>query len=170
MNIDYIELVKLWAMDKGLHQSDSKAQTLRAFEEFGEAFEAIFFGGKLSDIQDGIGDSFVTLIVLCQQYTKEFYPFWEDMQSTEDAMALLRYPVKVGRLSSFITKGKGDFDDLIGWFTNFLYDLCLDNNLEPEECLQAAYNEIKDRTGVTGDGGFIKDEDLVADDCQACKI
>ena len=31
-------------------------------------------------------------------------------------------------------------------------------NLDPEECLQAAYNEIKDRTGKMVGGQFVKDK------------
>src|SRR5690606_19706439 len=39
-------------------------------------------------------------------------------------------------------------------------ELAIENGYTPEECLQHAYNEIKDRKGKFVNGGFIKETDL----------
>ena len=38
--------------------------------------------------------------------------------------------------------------------------LCEQIGIDPEECLQMAYEKIKDRSGKTINGTFIKEEDL----------
>ena len=47
--------------------------------------------------------------------------------------------------------------DGIGDVTVTLIILAKQNNLDFEECLKTAYDEIKDRTGETVDGVFVKD-------------
>jgi len=71
---------------------------LKVLEEVGETAGALLKGNE-TEIKDGIGDSFVTLIILSKQL-----------------------------------------------------------GLSPTECLEAAWNEIKDRTGKTVDGVFVKNE------------
>lgn len=95
---ELIKLVQAWAMSRDLHEADPRGQMLKVMEEVGETAGAL---AKLNSeaLEDGIGDVFVTLIILCMQV-----------------------------------------------------------DMDPEECLQAAYNQIKNRTGVTVDGVFIKDE------------
>jgi phosphoribosyl-ATP pyrophosphohydrolase len=86
-----------WAMHKGILEEEFvPKQCMKVMEEFGETCSAIL-KGKEEEVIDGLGDSFVTLIILCGQL-----------------------------------------------------------GLKPSECLDAAYNEIKDRTGKTVDGTFIK--------------
>lgn len=86
-----------WALEKGLLEGKNiPKQSMKVIEEFGETCSAIL-KGKQEEIVDGIGDTFVTLIILCGQL-----------------------------------------------------------GLKPEDCLEAAYNEIKNRTGKTVDGTFIK--------------
>lgn len=92
-----IENVTQWANNKGILVPDNAPkQMLKVLEEVGETAGALL-KSKDEEIKDGIGDSFVTLIILSKQL-----------------------------------------------------------GLEPAECLEAAWNEIKDRTGKTVDGVFIK--------------
>jgi NTP pyrophosphatase (non-canonical NTP hydrolase) len=92
-----IENVTQWAHDKGILVSDNAPkQMLKVLEEVGETAGALL-KSKDEEIKDGIGDSFVTLIILSKQL-----------------------------------------------------------GLEPAECLEAAWNEIKDRTGKTVNGVFVK--------------
>ena len=93
-----IENVEKWADDKGLlKKENSHQQMLKVVEEVGETAAALL-KGKNEELKDGIGDSFVTLIILAAQcgYTSQ-------------------------------------------------------------ECLEAAWNEIKDRKGKTTNGTFIKE-------------
>jgi NTP pyrophosphatase (non-canonical NTP hydrolase) len=88
-----------WAYDKGiLEKENAPKQMLKVLEEVGETAGALL-KNREEEIKDGIGDSFVTLIILAGQL-----------------------------------------------------------GLTPEECLEAAYNEIKGRTGTLKDGVFVKDE------------
>ena len=95
---ELIKNVKLWAEEKNLlKRENSHAQVLKVLEEVGETAGALL-KKKEKEIIDGLGDSFVTLIILCYQL-----------------------------------------------------------NLEPEDCLQAAWEEIKNRKGKTVNGTFIRE-------------
>ena len=94
-----INNVKTWASEKDLLKEENiHAQMLKVLEEVGETAGAIL-KKKDQEIIDGLGDSFVTLIILCYQL-----------------------------------------------------------NLEPKDCLQKAWNEIKNRKGKTVNGTFIREE------------
>lgn len=93
-----IKSVHDWADAKGLiDPENSHAQMLKVVEEVGETAGAMLKKNG-PEVIDGLGDSFVTLIILCYQL-----------------------------------------------------------NLEPKDCLQAAWDEIKDRKGKTVDGTFIRE-------------
>ena len=95
-----IKKVKRWAADKNLlRRNNANFQMLKVMEEVGETAGALA-RNNIDDVKDGIGDSFVTLIILSYQL-----------------------------------------------------------GLEPKECLEAAWDEIKNRTGKTENGVFIKSED-----------
>ena len=92
-----IENVVGWAADKDiLKKENAPKQLLKVLEEVGETAGALL-KSKNDEVKDGIGDSFVTLIILAKQL-----------------------------------------------------------GLEPAECLEAAWNEIKNRTGKTVNGVFVK--------------
>jgi NTP pyrophosphatase (non-canonical NTP hydrolase) len=92
-----IENVIQWASDKDiLKKENAPKQLLKVLEEVGETAGALLKSND-AEIKDGIGDSFVTLIILAKQL-----------------------------------------------------------GLDPADCLEAAWNEIKDRTGKTINGVFVK--------------
>ena len=91
--------VSNWASDKGLvKRENASKQMIKVMEEVGETAGALLKGNEI-ELKDGIGDSFVTLIILAEQ---------------------------------------------LGY--------------TPQECLEAAWEEIKNRKGETKDGVFVKDE------------
>lgn len=97
---ELIENVRVWADDKGiLKPENAPKQMMKVMEELGETAGAIAKNKRTDEVIDGIGDTFVTVIILAYQL-----------------------------------------------------------GLNPTECLQAAYNEIKGRTGKTVNGVFVKDE------------
>ena len=97
---ELIQNVKTWAEDKDILKAENAPkQLMKVMEELGETAGAIAKNRKTDEIQDGIGDTFVTLIILSYQM-----------------------------------------------------------GLEPSTCLEAAWNEIKDRKGKTENGVFIKEE------------
>lgn len=97
---ELIENVLGWAQDKDILKSENAPkQLMKVMEELGETAGAIAKNKNTDEIMDGIGDTFVTLIILSKQL-----------------------------------------------------------GLNPNECLEAAWNEIKDRKGKTENGVFIKNE------------
>jgi len=98
---ELIENVRGWADDKGiLIEDNAPKQLMKVMEELGETAGAIAKSKTTDEIMDGIGDTFVTIIILAYQM-----------------------------------------------------------GLNPTECLEAAWNEIKDRKGTTRNGVFVKEED-----------
>jgi NTP pyrophosphatase (non-canonical NTP hydrolase) len=97
---ELIQNVKGWAEDKNILKAENAPkQLMKVMEELGETAGAIAKNKNTDEIQDGIGDTFVTLIILSYQM-----------------------------------------------------------GLDPSACLEAAWNEIKDRKGKTENGVFIKEE------------
>jgi len=87
-----------WAEDKDILKAENAPkQMLKVVEEVGETAGALLKNNR-EELIDGIGDSFVTLIILSMQL-----------------------------------------------------------GVHPSECLEAAWNEIKDRKGETKNGVFIKE-------------
>lgn len=162
-----ITKVEQWSMDKGLHQEDPRIQLLRAFEEFGETFQAL--GEDESKLKDGIGDSFVTLIILCQQKGVDYRDIWNAGVPLPAAFSFIDVMTKVGELSANLTKDKGDFKELVQWFTDLFAFIAVDNDLDPEDCLAYAYDEIKHRKGKKVGGTFVKEDDLESG-CKTCKL
>jgi NTP pyrophosphatase (non-canonical NTP hydrolase) len=66
---------------------------------------------------------------------------------------------EAGELSDNICKGR-DISDDIGDMMVVLINIATRNNLTIAECLEAAYNDIKDRKGRMVDGVFVKEADL----------
>ena len=95
---DLIKSIEQWATERELNNGDSARQMLKTIEELGETAGALA-KGQTEELEDGIGDTVVTLVILAMQ-----------------------------------------------------------NGLTLNQCLLAAWNEIKDRTGKTVDGVFVKDE------------
>ena len=65
---------------------------------------------------------------------------------------------EAGELSDNICKGK-DMSDDIGDMIVVLINIAERNNLTLKECLEKAWNDIKDRKGKMVDGIFIKEGD-----------
>ena len=66
---------------------------------------------------------------------------------------------EMGELSDKICKGNDVADD-IGDMIVVLINIAERNNLSIEDCLEQAYNDIKDRKGKMVDGVFVKEGDL----------
>ena len=68
---------------------------------------------------------------------------------------------EVGELAQGIVKSKQDLiKDSFGDVLVVLIILAAQHDLELADCLQIAYNEIKDRKGRKENGVFVKEEDL----------
>jgi len=93
------QLIRNWVHARNIHTAHPKDQFLKVVEEVGEIGAGLARGDK-ELIMDAVGDTYVTLVALCETM-----------------------------------------------------------DISIEECIEVAYDAIKDRTGRLVDGVFIKDEE-----------
>lgn len=72
MNLDKLaKSIKLWSKERGLDTGHPEHQFVKVIEEVGELAEGIAKRNKEAII-DGLGDTFVTLVILAQQMDLDF--------------------------------------------------------------------------------------------------
>lgn len=81
------------------------------------------------------------------------------IQGSTDKDQYMKLIQEMGELSDSICKGK-DIRDDCGDIMVVLLNIIERNGLTMEECLEVAYNDIKDRRGCMIDGVFVKESDL----------
>lgn len=169
-----IKLVEEWARDKGLVEESNDAlrsQFIKGVEEGGEIFDAILNRDK-DELIDAIGDRLVVATIEClnagldpQEYIKRvrcdtwtlFDSFEEAVKSREALQVACQYGSVQGRLARAVAKQqpiRGHMVDVVYELNNITSLLCVDIG----ECYRIAYNVIRNRTGSTVDGVFVKDE------------
>lgn len=152
-----IENVQQWSTDRGLDKADSKKQLLKLCEEYGELASGIA-KKQPGVIMDSIGDCVVVLIILAQQQSDEIdciYPKDRDVETMFNILSdieTLYYSI----LTNWETEHR--IKKIIG----LLNELTLELGYKFEDCLEMAWNAIKDRKGKLVDGVWVKEEDLPA--------
>ena len=81
------------------------------------------------------------------------------VEGSTDKDQYMKLIQEAGELSDSICKGK-DIRDDIGDMMVVLINIMARNDLGMQECLQVAYDDIKDRKGKMIDGVFVKESDL----------
>ena len=136
-------LILQWAKEKDLLKfENAPKQRLKLLEEVGETAGAILKNNH-EGVKDGIGDIFVVLVILSEQLSEKILFDINGVAKDDD--------------QDFIFL----FDNIINpkrlYFSlAYINDICTKLNLDLTECANLAWNEIKDRTGQTIDGNFIK--------------
>lgn len=170
-----IKLVEEWARDKGLVEETNDAlrsQFIKGVEEGGEIFDAILNRDK-DELIDAIGDRLVVATIEClnagldpQEYIKRnttsheciiFDSFEEAVKSRQALDFICLYGAAQGRLARAVAKQEPiekPLTELIVVLNLISTLLCVDIG----ECYRIAYNVIRNRTGSTVDGVFVKDE------------
>ena len=69
---DLITLIEQWSTDRGLDKAESRTQLLKTVEEVGELATSLLRDDR-DGIIDGLGDVFVTLVILAQQQDLSLY-------------------------------------------------------------------------------------------------
>jgi len=82
------------------------------------------------------------------------------IDGSDDKTQFAKLISEAGELATSIAKGKDVRDD-IGDMMVVLINIAERNNVSITECLEVAYNDIKDRKGRMIDGTFVKEADLV---------
>lgn len=78
------------------------------------------------------------------------------IDGSTDKQQFMKLHEEVGELCESIGNGT-DIRDDVGDIMVVLINMTTRNGLTMEECLEVAYNDIKDRTGKMVDGVFVKD-------------
>jgi len=78
------------------------------------------------------------------------------IEGATDKDQVLKLIQEVGELSDNVCKGQ-DIRDDIGDIMVVLINIMKRNDISLEECLNVAYNDIKDRKGRMVDGIFVKE-------------
>ena len=142
-------LVKQWAANKDILRRDaSPQQYLKILEGTGETAAAIL-RNQPDKIKEGFGDMAVTMIIYAAQKGVS-------MEGREEHEAAPLVPHE----SDFIIRRF--IEHINGGFFLYAYDtlviLAAKHSLTLEECLEAAWDEIKDRKGKTVGNVFVKEE------------
>ena len=134
-------LIIEWAGERNLlHKENAPKQRLKLIEECGELANAIL-KDNIEEQKDAIGDIFVVLVILAEQLGIDDYDFEDDgyCKELDDLISGICIHSKIE--SKF----------------SYLVNVTRDLRLDLTECANLAYNQIKNRTGKTVDGTFIKD-------------
>ena len=123
-----------------IHRENAPKQRLKLIEECGELANAIL-KDDVDAQKDAIGDIFVVLTILSEQLVDSYYDFEDDgyFGSMDELIK--------GIISDYIASGK----------FSYLVNTCRELKLDLTECVNIAWNQIKDRKGKTVNGTFIKD-------------
>lgn len=165
----YQRLVRQWAVDRNLIEgSTPEAQCVKLIEEYGELARGIAKKDEAL-IKDSIGDTLVVCIIMAAQLGSDSFNIDKLIFERSEVnnvnireKLVMSGATELGAISYFINVTNRDIDRCIG----NIYALC-DTLAEIAylykwslaDCLEAAYNEIKDRKGRMVDGIFIKEGD-----------
>ncbi|WP_118790033.1 MazG-like family protein [Haemophilus haemolyticus] len=159
-----IKNIEQWAEDRNLIEgSTPQKQMLKLIEEYGELTSSVI-KNNAEKIKDSIGDCLVVLSVLNSQFKKRGEVFKFDKYLTEilsleldSNHGLNKEEIIIDGLRALHGIAK---DDFLFDFILVLRFIADETSLRLEECMQAAWNEIKDRKGRMIDGVFVKEGDL----------
>ena len=157
---ELIQKIEQWATDRNIIKGSKPIdQAMKLFSEFGELADNV---GKGRDCRDDIGDVFVVLTIMAKQYG---YPVSiHNSWNSEIVYELLTKSNKemVVQLGAYLNNISispfGAIKPLPKALT-VLEILAKNFGTSLEECVQIAYNDIKDRKGIMSNGVFIKESD-----------
>lgn len=157
---ELIGKIAQWAKDRNLILgSTPQKQFIKLMEEFGELCAGIARNDK-EKIKDSIGDCGVVLIILNaqSQIEKDLSFTWEfEIEPPENN---IKYTIRcLNDLSWLIINGNG-YKRVLDEFILELNGYAHYYELTMLECLEHAYEQIKDRKGRMVDGVFVKEEDM----------
>ena len=158
---ELIAKIEQWAEDRNIIKGSKPIdQAMKLFSEFGELADNV---GKGRDCRDDIGDIFVVLTIIGKQAELNINESVKLRNNNRVLNVCLKKQVNwlCSSLSLFVTD--------LGLYT---LGNCVENLMQIskilgytlEECIQIAYDDIKDRHGYMKNGIFIKLSDMTSDD------
>ena len=168
---ELVPLIHQWAKEREIYEQLTPFdELLKTHEEVGELIKACYDNDKPA-IQDAIGDVMVTMINYCYMERIDVLEQINDVLNFERKRADSKVVLSLSIQDSLTRLMHANFRLLgIGGETPFLYfyeiitiigyldDIAFLENTTLEECLNIAYNAIKDRTGRIINGKFVKNE------------
>nr|DAR57156.1 MAG TPA: NTP-PPase-like protein [Caudoviricetes sp.] len=160
-NTELESKVQQWFVDRNLHEANPVKQFLKLMEESGELFEGIA-KDKPELIYDALGDIQVVLIGFEQQINNG-----AQISANQQELELLLMVSSLGNIAQKLyahichneTQTPLIKSDLM-FLDSVINSVSIFNGTNTENCLQIAYDAIKDRKGKMIDGVFVKEEDL----------
>ncbi|WP_260617779.1 MazG-like family protein [Klebsiella pneumoniae] len=96
------------------------------------------------------------LVKLIEKWARE-----KNLDIAEPEKQMLKVVEEVGEVAAALARNnKNDLRDGIGDVVVTLVILAMQNDMDLYECLNQAYNDIKDRKGKNVNGVFVKESDL----------
>lgn len=168
------ELIRQWAEARNLIKGATpQAQFVKLIEEFGE-FTTGLGALDTDEIKDGLGDTVVVLTILAAQLGTTIEDCIQYASDNDEEVAMLNVEDTLTcavRLTmnyfSYLATGISKKTPVLvargignSYITLETAANCL--NMDFDECIQMAYDEIKDRKGKMVDGVFIKEADFAS--------
>lgn len=147
---DFVRKVRGWAEARNLIKGSTiRAQGLKGLSEVGELADN-FAKGK--DIKDDIGDCCVVAVIsmLQEGSGKEKYPV-----DVQDDLTALNAIASIAQEFTYCMTHNYSADCV----PDYAATLCQRKSIDFIECLNTAWNDIKDRKGIMHNGVFIKESD-----------
>ena len=163
---ELVPLIHQWAKERKIYEQLTPFdELLKTHEEVGELIKACYDNDKPA-IQDAIGDVMVTLINYCYIIDGDAVSFFgKYKKTTYDKYAKAIYTsITINETLSGLMRSACVYKTKISHTTSLCISLIFDclytladlYNTTLEECLNLAYNEIKDRKGKVINRKFIK--------------
>lgn len=148
--------IEQWAFDRNLQTAEPIKQYDKLVEEYGELVQGLN-KDNTDLIKDSIGDMYVVLVVMFTQLNRELPPKNQSVIPTDtvDYMVIL---TEIGK--ALIDSNTLLVRVAVANLLQMLELTCINKKIDFEECVQLAYEEIKDRKGRMIDGKFVKESDL----------
>lgn len=166
---EYTGLIKLWALDRNLIEGSSfSKQSSKLLEEVGEMSLHI---NKGKPVVDDIGDIIVVITILCaivgldvENYIPKTILEPSELEMDKDQLLAM---INLGCSSLAVCQFQNNLEGsvrgmghVIAGLFEALEAMAEKYGVDVRDCLEEAYNEIKDRKGRMIDGKFVKEADL----------
>jgi len=155
---ELIAKIEQWAEDRNIIKGSKPIdQAMKLFSEFGELADNV---GKGRDCRDDVGDVFVVLTIMSAQH---HHSISDHLSSCGKGYNLKGEVVDLcENLVIFASANCLEYEkeqEALSMAICLLESIALQNMSSLEECVQIAYNDIKDRKGLMHNGVFIKESD-----------
>ena len=164
---ELVPLIQEWAKERKIYEELTPFdELLKTHEEVGELIKACYDNDKPA-IQDAIGDVMVTLINYCYIVNTDFLEVYEQIKYDDREDINIHFALNVNDIISFFLRDvsyrnynplKATIFSVVINILRNLHNIAIDEDTTLDECLNLAYNEIKNRTGKMINGKFVKDE------------